>query len=155
MSDGNATPDTMTQGERFVRTLELANLALAVLAVVTVHVSTGPGPLLWGTLVGGAIGVANLRAMVSLGRRLLQSEPGKRRVWGLLFASKLIVLCSLVWLVLAMLPIDSLGFLIGFSTLLPAGLVATFIRSLERTTPSSTVPTTAQPSTPSHGERRP
>lgn len=151
MKDGKAPAATMSQGERFVRTLELTNLALAVLAVVSVHVFAGAGPLLWGTLVGGAIGVANLRAMVFLGRRLLQSEPGKRRVWGLLFASKLIVLCALVWLVLATLPIDSLGFIIGFSTLLPAGLVATFIRTLERTTPD---PTAARSSTPSHGERR-
>jgi len=140
----------LTDGDRFIRTIELTNAALAALAIVAVHVFAGAGPLLWGTLVGAAIGILNLRAMVFLGRRLLTSGPSKRHVWGLLFATKLVVLSAIVWLVLATLPLDSRGFLIGFSTLLPAGLVATFIRTLERTTPA----TPARPSAPSHGERR-
>lgn len=139
-----------TDGERFVRLIEVTNLALALLAIVAVHVFAGAGPLLWGTLVGGAICVLNLRAMIFIGRRLLTSTPGKRHVWGILFTFKLIVLSSVVWLCLATLPIDSLGFLIGFSTLLPAALIATFIRTLERTTPGMT---SAKPTT--YGERRP
>ena len=149
-----------TDGERFVRTLELTNLAIALVAMVAVHVFAGAGPMLWGTLVGGLICVLNLRAMIFLGRRLLSSVPGKRHVWGLLFATKLVVLGSVVWLCLATLPLDSLGFLIGFSTLLPASLVTTFIRTLdvsasraaasERIAPGGA----ATPNPTSYGERR-
>jgi ABC-type uncharacterized transport system YnjBCD ATPase subunit len=136
---------TLSEGQRLVRLIELTNLAIAALAVVAVHVFAGPGTMLWGAVAGAAICVLNLRAMVFLGRKLLTSTPDKRRVWGVLFAAKLIVLGTVVWLALRYLPLDSIGFLIGFSALLPAGLVATSIRALERSTP---VPPTT------HGERR-
>jgi hypothetical protein len=99
--------------------------------------------LLWGTITGAAICILNLRALIFLGRKLLTSTPDKRRVWGALFAAKLIILGTVVWLALNHLPVDSIGFLIGFSTLLPAALIATFIRTLERSVPAT-----------SHGERR-
>lgn len=150
----------LTEGERLMRKLELSNLILALVAIVAVHVFAGAGPMLWGTLVGGLIGVLNLRAMIFLGKRLLASQSGKRHVWGLLFTAKLVVLSSIVWLVLSTLPLDSIGFLIGFSTLLPASLVTTFIRALERSTPgsdpaagSALMPGATKP-TP-YGERRP
>ncbi len=148
-----------TDGERFVRLIELTNVVLALLAIVAVHVFAGAGPLLWGTLIGALIGVLNLRAMVFIGRRLLGSTPGKRHVWGILFTAKLIVLSTVVWLCLSMLPVDSIGFLIGFSTLLPGALIATFIRTLERTTPAPSNPASTYPRASanpnSYGERRP
>lgn len=134
-----------TEGERTIRQFELINLALAVLAAVLVHVLAGPGEFLWGTLVGGALGVLNLRAMIFVGRRLLTAESRSRVAWGVVFTLKLATLCGLVWLCLSQLPINSLGFLVGFSTMLPATLVLTAVRALER------APTAA--STP-HGERR-
>ncbi len=133
----------MQDGLRLARLIELTNLAVAVLATVSVHVFAGPGLLLWGALTGGVICVLNLRALIFLGRKLLTSTPDKRRLWGVLFAAKLIVLGTVVWLSLKHLPVDSIGFLIGFSALLPAALIATFIRTLERSVPAT-----------SHGERR-
>lgn len=121
-----------SDGERFALQLEIVNLALVAIAFVGVHLAAGPGPLLWGTLVGGLIGALNLRSMVFLGRRILMGRQQGRAKYMLLFALKLGVLCTVVWLCLANLPIDSIGFLIGFSTLLPAALVTTALRSLDK-----------------------
>jgi len=132
-----------SEGERFVRLLELVNLVLVLVASAAVHLASGWGPLLWGTLVGGGIGVLNLRAMVFLGRRIIMQRPGPHGPDGvatgkakymILFTLKLVLLCTVVWLCLDLLPIDSIGFLIGFSTLLPAALVATALKSIERPT---------------------
>jgi len=133
----------MQDGQRLARLIELTNLAVSVLAIVSVHVFAGPGTMLWGALTGALICVLNLRALIFLGRKLLVTSPDKRRIWGALFAAKLVILGSVVWLSLNHLPIDSIGFLIGFSELLPAALIATFIRTLERSVPATT-----------HGERR-
>jgi len=121
-----------TEGERFALLLELTNLALVAIAFVAVHLAAGAGPLLWGTLVGGLIGAANLRSMIFLGKRILMGTPQGKAKYMILLALKLGILCAVVWLALANLPIDSIGFLIGFSTLLPAALVATALKSLER-----------------------
>lgn len=134
-----------SEGERTVRQFELSNLALAVLAFVITHVIAGAGPFLWGVLVGGALGVLNLRSMVFIGRRILTSRQHSRAAWGVLFGLKLIILCTVVWLCLTYLPIHSLGFLVGFSTILPATLVLAAIRALERAPGPETTP---------HGERR-
>ncbi|MFO0749467.1 MAG: ATP synthase subunit I [Myxococcota bacterium] len=126
-----------TEGERFALQLEITNLVLVLVAAAGCHLAFGPGPRLWGALVGGLIGAANLRAMVFLGRRIMASggnaeaQKGKLK-YVILFALKLGVLCTVVWLALANLPIDSIGFLIGFSTLLPAMLIATALRSIDK-----------------------
>ena len=57
---------------------------------------------------------------------------------------KLVLLCTVVWLCLSQLPLNSIGFLVGMSTVLPSTLVLTAVRALER------APTTHPP----HGERR-
>lgn len=134
-----------SEGERTVRQFELSNLALAVLAFVITHVIAGAGTFLWGVLVGGLLGVLNLRSMVFIGRRILTSRQHGRALWGVLFGFKLLVLCTIVWLCLTYLPIHSLGFLVGFSTILPATLVLAAIRALERA---------PGPEPTRHGERR-
>ncbi len=131
-------------GERAIRQFELINLALAVLTAVVVHVLAGWGPFLWGALVGGLIGVLNLRAMVFIGRRVIRAQQRSRLAWGVLFMFKLVLLCTVVWLCLSQLPLNSIGFLVGMSTVLPSTLVLTAVRALER------APTTHPP----HGERR-
>ena len=127
------TKRVRTPGERMVLQLEVTNLVLVVLAIVVAHLAAGLGPMMYGVAVGGLIGVLNLRAMVWLGRRILLGKQRGRAKYAVLFALKLGVLCTVVWLALANLPIDSLGFLIGFSTLLPAALVATALKTLDRT----------------------
>jgi len=137
---------TRTDGERMVRQFELCNLVLVLLAVIITHLVLGPGLFLWGVLVGGGLGVLNLFAMAFLGRRIIESRHRSRALWAVLFAFKLVVLGTVVWLCLDTLPIHPLGFLVGFSTVLPATLVLTAIRALER------APTAAAPG---QGERRP
>lgn len=103
----------------------------------------GPG-LFLGVPLGGALGVLNLRSMVFVGRRILLTRTKGPRCSPQSWRS---ILCTVVWLCLTQLPLNPLGFLVGF-TLLPASLVLTAVRALERlpvTTP--TTPTT-------HGERR-
>jgi hypothetical protein len=56
------------------------------------------------------------------------------------FTLKLVVLCTIVWLCLSQLPINSLGFLVGFSTMLPSTLVLTAVRALERAPTATTTP---------------
>lgn len=131
------------EGERFVFQLEVTNLVLVLVGAAACHLAFGPGPRLWGELVGGLINILNLRAMVFLGRRIMATgashagaAPGEasrgKLKYVILFALKLGVLCAAVWLALAYLPIESIGFLIGFSTLLPAALIATALRSLDK-----------------------
>ncbi len=126
------TRPTRSEGERFALQLETVNLVLVLVAYAVTHLIAGVGPMMWGVLVGGGIGVLNLRSMVFLGRRILMGRQQGRAKYMLLFALKLGLLCTVVWLCLANLPIHSIGFLIGFSTLLPAALVTTALRSLER-----------------------
>ncbi len=124
-----AAKKARTPGERLVFQLEVTNLVLVVLAIVITHLAAGLGPMMYGVAVGGLVGVLNLRSMVWLGRRILLGKQRGRAIFAVLFALKLGVLCAVVWLTLANLPIESLGFLIGFSTLLPSALIATALKT--------------------------
>ena len=135
-----------SEAERTIRQFEIINLVLLAVAVVVTHLLAGPGPFLWGVIVAGVLGALNLRAMVFVGKRILTSRYKSRAFWAAIFGAKLIVLCTAVWLCLSYLPIQSLGFLVGFSTVLPATLVLTVVRALER-------PPEATPH-PTPGERR-
>lgn len=145
-----ATP--RSSGEKLARTLELTNVLLAAIAVVVVHLVAGFGELFNGAIAGALIGILNLRAMVWLTRKLIAAEPGSRTRYGILFAVKLLVVGTVVWLVLSNLPVDSVGFVIGFSSLLPAALWVAFLRSLE---PAPAVAARSPSALPSaHGKSR-
>jgi hypothetical protein len=132
-----AAVSTPTPGERLARTFEGVNLALVGVALVLTHLLAGFGPFLGGVLAGGLLGALNLRGMVWLTRRLIAAEAGTRGRYAVLFAVKLALLGSVVWVVLSRLPIDSVGFLVGFSTVLPASLWIAFLRTLEPASPTS------------------
>jgi hypothetical protein len=148
MTDAPA-PGTRSRGARLARTFERVNLALVGLALVVTHLLAGFGPFLTGVLVGGVLGALNLRGMVWLTARLLAAAAGSRGQYAALFAVKLALLGSLVWLALSRLPADSVGFLIGFSTILPAALWLAFLRALEPAerdvAPGAPRPTTSTP----------
>ncbi len=116
---------------RFLHQLELANVIIVMVAVAVTHLAVGAGMVLSGVLAGGLIGVLNLRAMIWLGGKVLRGPKRSRAFYGVLFASKLVVLMTVIWLALSYLPIAPLGFLIGFSGLLPAVLAMTVKKSLE------------------------
>lgn len=120
-----------TQGEKLARSLELTNVILALIAVVATHLIAGSGPMFYGVIAGAVIGIFNLRAMIWLTRRLIAADVGSRARYGLLFAVKLLLVGTIVWLVLSNLPVHSMGFIIGFSSLLPSALWVAFLRSLE------------------------
>jgi hypothetical protein len=126
-----------SSGEKLARTLELTHLAIAGIAIVVTHLVAGFGDTVNGVVAGAVIGALNLRAMIWLTRKLLAAGVGTRGRYAILFAVKLAILGSVVWLVLSRMPVDSLGFIIGFSSLLPSALWVAFLRSLEvRTSPA-------------------
>jgi hypothetical protein len=129
-----------SQGERLARTFEGVNLALVGVAYVVTHLLAGFGPFLSGVLAGGVLGALNLRGMVWLTRRLIAAEAGTRARFALLFAVKLVLLGSIVWVVLSSLPVDTVGFVVGFSTVLPAALWLAFLRALEPASTPATHP---------------
>jgi hypothetical protein len=61
-----------------------------------------------------------LEALRWLGRRSLEAERRSRTFYAMLFLAKMTLVFAAVWFVLTLLPIDPLGFLVGFSLLLPA-----------------------------------
>ena len=135
-SQTSATSPTCTSGaalgssaglpagvRRFLAGVERLNLALVAVATIATTLAAGPGPFLWGVLAGGAIGALNFRALVWLASRLVRAARHSRATYALLFVVKLTLLFAVIWLVLASLPVDALGFLLGISTLLPALLV--------------------------------
>jgi|GEM_PF-1735888 len=126
-----AIQNDRSQGEKLARSLEITNLTLAAIAVIVTHLVAGSGPMFYGVIAGALIGTLNLRSMVWLTRKLIAAEAGSRARYGLLFAVKLILVGSIVWVVLSQLPIHSMGFVIGFSSLLPSALWVAFLRSLE------------------------
>ena len=108
-----------------VGVVERLNLVLSIIAVAAVHLAAGAGELWYGVIVGGVLGILNLRAMVWLGTRTLRSQQRSRRTYALLFGTKLAILLALIWLLLSTLPIAPVGFVIGLATLMPAVLLAT------------------------------
>lgn len=149
-----ATASNRSQGERLARTLEVTNITIAAIALVMTHLFAGFGPMVYGVLAGAIIGALNLRAMIWLTRRLLAAAPGSRGGYAVLFAVKLAILGTIVWLVLARFQLDSLGFIIGFSSLLPAALWVAFLRSLEPATQPGQPPQGSRPNQVAPGKSR-
>lgn len=142
-SYGAKPTDPEPEALRHIRTLEITNAVLAVIAVVVTHLLAGDGPLLWGVVAGAAVNVLNLRSMVWLGRRVTRAGHRSKKFYAALFAAKLAAILVVCWAVLTYLPILPLGFVLGFSTLMPATLVLALKKGLEPVTPAR------------HGEHKP
>ena len=138
------SPEQKSEARTFMRQLEVANVVIAALGTAIAHLATGSGPMARGVLVGGALCVLNLRAMVWLGGKVLYAPKRTRKFYAALFAGKLAILGLLVWASLAFLPVQPFGFMLGFSTLLPALLITNVRKSLEPAAPASG-PTPRQP----------
>jgi len=140
------TVDARTlEARRFLRQLEIANGMVAAVALVITHLAMGPGPLLTGVLVGGLVCAVNLRAMIWLGMRVILARQHSRGFYGMLFALKLGLLGAMVWAALSLLAITAVGFMIGFSSILPALLAMTLKRALEPATPHPHAPLPPHP----------
>lgn len=131
------SPEQKSEARVFLRQLEVANIIIAALATAIAHLATGSSPMALGVLVGGALCVLNLRAMVWLGGKLILAPKRTRGSYAVLLVMKLALLGIIVWGALALLPVEPFGFILGFSTLLPALVIMTFRKSLEPAAPAS------------------
>lgn len=116
--------------QRFLLGVEKANLVLIVLSLAIAHLATGFGPIWYGVLAGGLVGLANWRALVWLAGKLARGEKKTRGFYAVLLGSKIVVLLTVVWLLLTFLPVDAIGFAFGISTLMLAVLGMGFKASL-------------------------
>lgn len=120
-----------SEAARFIRGLEITNLMVGVIAVTVAYLVAGPGPLHLGVVVGAAISALNLRAMVWLGGKVISAGRHSRTRYAVIFGLKLAVLVAVVWGAMSALPVEPLGLMLGFSTILPAILLMTVKKSLE------------------------
>jgi len=126
-----ARPKPKSEAARFIRGFEITNLMVGIIAVTITSLVAGPGPLQLGVLVGAVISVLNLRAMVWLGGKVIAAGRHSRTRYAVIFGLKLAVLVAAVWAAMSLLPVEPLGMMIGFSTILPAILLMTVKKSLE------------------------
>ncbi|MFT7580561.1 MAG: hypothetical protein ACI9MR_002232 [Myxococcota bacterium] len=144
-SVADSTAKLISEGERYIQRVETSNLIFALVAVLLTHLLAGAGPILYGVIVGAAACILNLRGMVWLGRRIIAAPKKSRGFYLALFGTKIAALMAGIWLVLSNFEVAPLGFLIGFSTILPASVTATLMRGLAPAEP-------AQSASPANGE---
>lgn len=121
---------THLQAHRFLAAVERTNLVLVLIALVVTHLAAGFG-LVWnGVAAGGVLGAVNWRAVAWLAGRFLAAPKRARGFYAAVAGVKMVVLMGAVWAVLALLPVDPLGFLIGVSTLMASIFGTSFWISL-------------------------
>ena len=112
-------------------------LGATIAAAAITHLVAGVGPFFWGVIGGGLVQVANLSALIWLGRRLFHAEKRSGVFYVALFMLKIALLIGVVLYVLKALPVDVIGFMVGVALLMPAALVASALAPVE--TPAGAV----------------
>lgn len=130
-SDSRPQPAKRSEAARFIRGFEITNLMVGIIAVTVSYLVAGPGPIHLGVVVGAVISVFNLRAMVWLGGKVIAAGRHSRTRYAVIFGLKLAILVGVVWAAMSLLPVEPLGMMIGFSTILPAILLMSVKKSLE------------------------
>ena len=125
---------SMEGAKRFLGAVEKTNLALAAIAIATTHLLLGAGPLFWGVVAGAGLGIANWRALVWLAGRVIAAGKKSKGFYAMLAGFKLLFVLIGAWLLLALLPIEALGFLIGISTMMLSIFLTSFWYSLSTAT---------------------
>ena len=128
MSAGIATSSGALTSTALARVTRYT-LLLTGLAAVSAHLATGSGALMLGVVLGGVTQAANLQALAWLGKRLVDAGRREAGQIAILFGMKIMALIGVVLLMLAWLPLDVVGFMLGVATLMPAALLATLLRS--------------------------
>ncbi|TNF32724.1 MAG: ATP synthase subunit I [Deltaproteobacteria bacterium] len=131
MADSRSERPKRSEAARFIRGFEITNLTVGLIAALVTYFVAGPGPIHLGVVVGAAISVLNLRAMVWLGGKVIAAGRHSRTRYAVIFGLKLAALVGVVWATMSLLPVEPLGMMIGFSTILPAILLMTVKKSLE------------------------
>ena len=98
--------------------------ALLVVTTVAASLLLEDRTVMAGIITGGLVGLLNFEGLRWLGSRIVQAQARSRSFYAMLFLAKMTLVFGAVWWLLSQLPVDSLGFLVGFSLLLPAiGLI--------------------------------
>ena len=98
--------------------------ALLVVSTVAAAVLLEDRTVIAGVSVGALVGLVNFEGLRWLGLRILQAVARSRTFYAALFLGKMTFVFALVWWLLSLPQVDPVGFLIGFSLLLPAvGLI--------------------------------
>ncbi len=106
----------------FMKGLVLKTLVLGILASIVALVSTEMH-FAQSVLVGTIVSTINLRFVQWISEKLVDSakrgnvNPG---LWGFLLVVKMTILFFVIWLLVVEFGFDAIGFIIGFSSFLPA-----------------------------------
>ena len=111
-------------GTDLLRAVRWAYWVLLVVTTVAASLLVENRAVMAGIITGGFVGLLNFEGLRWLGSRILDAPSRSRTFYAMLFLAKMILVFGAVWWLLSGLPVDSLGFLVGFSLLLPAiGLI--------------------------------
>lgn len=112
--------------EGFIRFVLVANV-VAVLAVLPLAWLLGGTPAMVGAAAGGALGIANFAAVAWLLGRLLKGPAARAKpAYGLLLGGKFLVLAALIFFMVRVLGLDSVGVALGYSSMVLALLAGGF-----------------------------
>ena len=105
--------------ERITRTVAIAALAIALVAFLL-----GGTPTLIGALAGGALAIANARAIAWVAARVIEGTTRTRAVLLSLLGAKTAILGTCVYVLAKVFHLDGFGLCLGLSALVLGMLVA-------------------------------
>ena len=112
--------ETNSLGTELLGAVRWTYWALLVVTTVAASLLLENREVMAGIITGGLVGLLNFEGLRWLGSRILDAPARSRTFYAMLFLAKMTLVFGAVWWFLSRLPIDSLGFLVGFSLLLPA-----------------------------------
>lgn len=108
--------------------VERAALALGIVATL-ISLATGDTAIIFGVLVGAAIGWLNFTAVKSLIRRGM-SVPEQKGAVLAAFGVKFVILIAVVTVILLLFDLDGTGFIAGFSATVVAVMIVPLLNPL-------------------------
>lgn len=126
------TAITMNEAsKKFTRRVEKTNLAMsALLLAITLFIQDNSVTL--GIICGAVLSALNFRVLSLVAKRIMEGNRGKAFYFAL-FGLKFLVLITVIYLVIAYLPINVISFVIGLSTIFISILLALFLFGVMQT----------------------